>query len=91
MTMQEGFLLLYIALQAADMWSTVTALKQGHREANPLLAKLFTRFPPVPVMVAIKIPGVWALWWADMTLLTAAACAVYLYVVINNLRVIGKV
>ena len=91
MTVQEGFLLLYIGLQAADMWSTVTALENGHREANPLLAKLFTRFPPVPVMVAFKIPGVWALWWADMTLLTAAACAVYLYVVINNLIVIGKV
>lgn len=91
MTMQEGFLLLYIGLQAADMWSTVTALKDGHREANPLLAKLFTRLPPVPVMVAIKIPGVWALWWADIALLTAAVCAVYIYVVVNNLRVIGKV
>ena len=91
MTMQEGFLLLYIALQAADMWSTVTALKQGHREGNPFLAKLFSRFPPLPVMLVIKVFGVWALWWADMTLLTAAACAVYLYVVINNLRVIGKV
>lgn len=91
MTAQEGFLLIYIALQVADMWSTVTALKQGHREANPLLAKLFPRFPPVPVMVAIKIPGVWALWWADIALLTAAVCAVYIYVVVNNLRVIGKV
>jgi len=90
-TTQEGFLLLYIGLQAADMWSTVTALKDGHREANPLLAKLFTSFPPVPVMVAIKIPGVLALWWADIALLTAAVCAVYLYVIINNLRVIGKV
>lgn len=91
MTAQEGFLLLYIGLQAADMWSTVTALKQGHREANPLLAKLFTRFPPVPVMVAIKIPGVWALWWADIAAITASACAVYLIVVINNTKIIGKV
>lgn len=91
MTTQVVFLLAYIALQAADMWTTVTALKQGHREANPLLAKLFTHFPPVPVMLAVKIPGVSALWWADMALLTAAACAVYLYVVVNNLKVIGRV
>lgn len=91
MTAQEGLLLLYIGLQAADMWSTVTALKQGHREANPLLAKFFQRFPPVPVMFAIKIPGVWALWWVDMVMLTAAACAVYLIVIVNNLKVIGKV
>lgn len=91
MTAQVLLLLLYIGLQAADMWSTVTALKQGHREANPLLAKFFERFPPVPVMLAIKIPGVWALWWADMALLTASVCAVYIYVIVNNLRVIGKV
>jgi len=90
-TAQEGFLLLYIGLQAADMWSTVTALKQGHREANPLLAKLFARFPPLPVMLVIKVFGVWALWWADIAAITASACAVYLIVVINNTKIIGKV
>lgn len=91
MTGQTLFLVIFVLLQILDIWTTLTALKQGHREMNPVLAKAFEYAEPLAVMVAIKIPGVWALWWADIALLTAAAYAVYLYVIINNLRVIGKV
>jgi len=42
-------------------------------------------------MVVIKLVGVWALWWADMYFLTGIMCAMYLWVVNNNLDVIqGK-
>jgi hypothetical protein len=37
-------------------------------------------------MVATKLAGVWALWYADSWMLTFAACVVYAWVVANNWR-----
>ena len=88
MTAQLVFLLIFVVLQVLDIWTTLTALKQGHREMNPVLAKAFTYADPLIVMVVIKLAGVWALWWVDMYALTALMCAMYLYVVSNNLDVI---
>ena len=82
--MNTGLLILYVLLQAADVYTTLTVLKQGGRELNPVLAKLFTRFDPLAVMVGIKLAGVLALWYVDMWMLTLAACVVYAYVVNRN-------
>ena len=91
MTAQLLFLLIFCVLQVLDIWTTLTALKQGHREMNPVLAKAFEYAEPLMVMVVIKLVGVWALWWADMYFLTGIMCAMYLWVVNNNLDVIqGK-
>jgi len=90
MTAQLVFLLIFIVLQGLDIWTTLTALKQGHREMNPVLAKAFTYADPLTVMVVIKLAGVWALWWLDMYVLTGIMCAVYLYVVDQNLAVVKK-
>ena len=88
--MNTAFLFIFIGLQAADIWSTLTALKLGGREVNPILAKLFEKFDPLATMVAVKLAGVWALWWLDMYVLTGIMCAVYLYVVDQNLAVVKK-
>ncbi len=85
--MNTTFLLLFIALQIADIWTTLRALELGHREVNPILAKLFLRFEPLAVMVALKLPAVWLLSYLDSYLLTMAACAVYMWVVLNNWNV----
>ena len=77
-------------LQAADAYTTLTVLKQGGRELNPILAKLFTRFDPLPVMVSVKLVGVWALWYVNSWMLTLAACVVYAYVVNRNYWEIKK-
>ena len=82
--MNTGLLILFCVLQAADVYTTLTVLKQGGRELNPVLAKLFTRFDPLAVMVGIKLAGVWALWYVNSWMLTLAACAVYAYVVNRN-------
>ena len=84
------FLAIFIVLQIGDIWSTLTALKLGGREVNPVLAKAFNYADPLAVMVAIKLAGVWALWWLDNYFVTGLLCAVYLWVVDNNLRVIKK-
>ena len=84
------FLAIFIALQIGDIWSTLTALKLGGREVNPVLAKLFEKFDPLATMVMVKLAGVWALWYLDNYFITGLLCAVYLWVVDNNLRVIKK-
>lgn len=90
MTAQLVFLLIYCVLQVLDTWTTLTALKQGGREMNPVLAKAFEYADPLAVMVVIKLAGVWALWWADMYWLTGLMCAMYLWVINNNLDVIQR-
>jgi len=82
--MNTGLLILFCLLQAADVYTTLTVLKQNGRELNPILAKLFTRFDPLAVMVGIKLAGVWALWYVNSWMLTLAACVVYAYVVNRN-------
>jgi hypothetical protein len=91
MTGQTVFLLIFVVFQVLDIWTTLKALEMGKREMNPVLAKLFERYDPLPVMVVIKLAGVWALWWVDMYFLTGLMCAMYLWVINNNLDVIqGK-
>jgi hypothetical protein len=85
-----AFLVIFAVLQVLDIWTTLTALKKGAREVNPVLAKAFNYADPLVVMVVIKLVGIWALWWADMYVITGLACAAYLWVIDNNLRVIQR-
>jgi hypothetical protein len=80
-----AFLVIFIGLQIADIWTTLTALKQGGRELNSFLAKLFERFDALTVMVAVKLTGVWALWYANLWGLTAIMCIAYMWVLFHNL------
>ena len=90
MTGQTLFLAIFVVLQVLDIWTTLVALKRGHREMNPVLAKAFEYAEPLAVMVIIKLAGVWALWWADMYWLTGLMCAMYVWVINNNLDVIQE-
>ena len=88
--MNTSLLILFALLQAADVYTTLTVLKQGGRELNPVLAKLFAKFDPLSVLVITKLLGVWALWWVNLAWLTFAACLVYAYVVVRNYLEIEK-
>ena len=88
--MNTGWLIVFVLLNAADIYTTHTVLKQGGRELNPILAKLFEKADPIVVMVTLKLAAVWALWYVDVYWITALACAVYLYVVVNNWYEIKK-
>jgi len=88
--MNTALLILFCLLQAADVYTTLTVLKQGGRELNPLLAKLFAKADPLTVMVIVKLVGVWALWYVNLWMLTLAACGVYAYVVNRNYWEIKK-
>lgn len=41
-------------LFVADVWLTMRILKQGGRELNPLLAKLFMSYDPLGVLIFAK-------------------------------------
>lgn len=86
--MNTVFLVIFVVLQVADVWTTDRALKMGKREANPFLARLFEYFNPVKVMVAVKTVAVVALWYVAFWPLTAVLCVLYVWVVGNNLQVI---
>jgi hypothetical protein len=88
MIAQTLLLLVFAVLQGLDIWTTLKALKMGKREMNPILAKLFEKYDPLTVMVGFKVTAVWMLWWTDLYIVTALCCAVYFYVIANNLRVI---
>ena len=88
--MNTGLLILFCLLQAADVYTTLTVLKQGGRELNPVLSKLFAKFDPLAVMVGIKLAGVGAVWYVNLWWLTLAACCVYAYVVNRNYWEIKK-
>ena len=88
--MNTGWLIVFVLLNAADIYTTHRVLKQGGRELNPVLAKLFEKADPIVVMVTLKLAAVWALWYVDVYWITALTCAVYLYVVVNNYYEIKK-
>jgi hypothetical protein len=81
-----ALLVFFILLQIGDIYTTHSVLKQGGRELNPILAKLFEKADPIVVMVTLKLAAVWALWYVNMWGLTLAACVVYVLVVANNFR-----
>ena len=86
--MTELMLVLFIVLQGADIYTTITALKQGAIERNPFLGVLFNWFPPLPTLIVIKAAIVTVVTWADSFYANVILCALYAWVVINNWKVI---
>jgi len=84
--MNTALLVFFILLQIGDIYTTHSVLKQGGRELNPILAKLFEKADPIVVMVTLKLAAVLALWYVNMWGLTLAACVGYVWVVANNFR-----
>ena len=86
------------ALQFLDLLTTHYALRAGiGTEANPVLRKLFDRFGHEPVLLVTKGAFIALLVWAVPHIEAAgyqpalwAIAALYVWVVVNNLRVIFK-
>jgi hypothetical protein len=51
--MNTALLILFCVLQAADAYTTLTVLKQGGRELNPVMAKLFAKFVDLNLIVIL--------------------------------------
>ena len=91
--------ILLCALNLADIYTTHRILGRGGSELNPLMAKLVARVGVLPGLLLVKVPlvtvlgllmflgGLQGQYWV---LLLAVACAVYVYVVWNNVREMRK-
>ena len=79
--------LLFILLQVADGWTTITALNMNGRELNPWLNYLFRKFGAVQTLLVSKLLSItivgmlvydhWAVWFLVV---------VYTFVVAHNLN-----
>ena len=88
-----ALLIAFVALQIADVVTTMIALKKGAQEGNPLLAPLFKKFGAMPVLLASKIVIVASVVTIHQTLTNFAlglGVVVYGAVVLNNLIVLRR-
>lgn len=79
-----------LALQVADVLSTLAAFRNGATEANPVMRKLIDLLGAVPGLVLPKVVFAAAIWyWRPLFSVEALAlvCAAYTAVVLNNIRI----
>lgn len=89
MTIEQMFYAI-VALQAADVLSTLYAFKHGAIEANPVMRKLMDTLGTVPGLLMPKVIYGGLVWfYRDALTIEAVAvvAAFYVAVVINNIRV----
>ena len=93
--MTTALIILFLLLQAADLGTTRSILSRGGRELNPI-GRLFLRYG-MPGLVALKVL-VSAVFLYCIALMEAnvrfqilgVACAIYVLVLIHNLRSIRR-
>jgi hypothetical protein len=80
---------LFVALQLADIWTTLRFLKNktGH-EANPVMAYLFEKFGVIQSLCVVKSAAVAIAWFLQTEIMVIGVlCAFYAYIAINNYRI----
>ena len=86
-------LALFIALQVADIITTLLILRDGGRELNPVVKWFIDRLGPVAGLLVIKLLACAILSYAVYSgavnvWIVYALCAVYVYVVGRNLSLV---
>lgn len=94
MTIHTALLIALIALQIADGYTTIQALRTGKaREANGLVAKLMDKIGRDVAVVGLKVLVVVALVYYRLSIplwMLAGLTAVYVVVVARNIGVLRK-
>lgn len=84
------FVYLLLALQVADLATTLYVLRTGKgAEANPIARKLMAVFGPEFTVLMVKAALAGAIWTfraSTPPVVFAVLCVLYLYVVINNMK-----
>ncbi len=86
---------LFVLMQLGDMISTVIALKKGGSEANKLIASIMEKIGVIPALAVVKLL-LMALVYAAIAFVPAPWIyallgifdALYIWVVINNIKVV---
>ncbi len=82
---------IFTLLQVADVFTTHRVLKNGGVELNPLLARLFTKFGHMQTLVVAKtllLVLIWNIYYDIPEWVMVVLIALYVAVVVNNIRVI---
>ena len=79
-----ALLFIFILLQIADCLTTIYILKNGGREANPLLAWLFDKVGMIPSLIAMKLITIGVVAWAWNIYATLAGIMIYICVIAWN-------
>ena len=86
-------LYLLIALQVADIITTIIALQGPAHESNPIIKKLMDKIGIVPALVLVKGGFIAFLWYYQAMLPQAVLlllCAFYAYIIYHNVQTIKK-
>ena len=82
----------FLALQIADVWTTIVGMKTGATEANGIVAWLMQKLGKgwVPVKLVVSIGGAYFAWAGGAIWAVWVLCALLAFVVIHNYRIIKK-
>ena len=76
---------LLVALNGADVLTTVAVISKGGIEANPLLAPLMRKVGVVPALLGYKVPALALLYWiAAPVWLLGGLCLAFVVICGNN-------
>ena len=83
-----------IALQAADLATTLVVLQRGGKELNPVARWFIVKLGPLFGLSLLKLAAIAVMVWAAPTpgvdYVFAALCGAYVFVVANNVRVLRR-
>lgn len=86
-------LYLLIALQVADIVTTIIALRGKATESNPVLKKLMDAIGVVPALLLMKGVAIAFFLYVQNAVpvgILWVLCAFYIWVIVNNVKVIRK-
>lgn len=86
---KTGLVVAFTLLQGVDLYTTLTILKKGGVEKNPILLRVFALFGPEKSLVAMKLGLIAGAWYirteAYALYAMGAIVAIYTAVAVNNL------
>ena len=88
-TLIEALFVLFVVLQAGDVWTTHKVLAQGGREQNPVANRVMEVAGFIPATLIFKsaaIAAAYALREMGMVDILAGLCALYAWIVVKNYR-----
>lgn len=89
MSTRSKIIALFLALQLADLLSTLWVLHLGGYEANPLVHSLFPKFGPIATLLLVKTAVCAVVFRLQRRVPLYAVTAAYSLVVAWNALVIG--
>ena len=90
MNLTELLFALLVALNLADIVSTLKVLRAGGKELNPVMRKAMKAVGTLPALVLLKAPVLAGVYYVlvppEMWVAMGASCLFYMGVVANNIR-----